>query len=152
MYALCALGGELFAGGFFACAGDEPAPSIAKWDGGRWASLGAGTTYSSGPGAVNAVVRAGSELLVGGTFDTAGGRPATNIALWHMPPALGIRREGDAAIVSWPATGTNYVLESKTEAGASNWSEVSPPASVVADECLVTTVVEGRQKLYRLRR
>jgi len=53
----------------------------------------------------------GSELVAVGVFDTAGGNPSTNIALWHIPHELAIQRSGDEVRLSWPETGSNFVLE-----------------------------------------
>jgi len=153
VWALFACGVDLYAGGFFSSAGGNAAMSIAKWDGKTWSPLGNGTSYASGAGALNAIVSNGSELFVGGTFQLAGAAPSTNIALWHIPYSLSVSQTGNQVSLSWPATGTNFVLEAKDDvASTNNWSEVSSPPTLHSNECVVTDTLIGSQKVYRLRR
>jgi hypothetical protein len=56
-----------------------PASNIVAFDGHLWFSLGAGV----GGGAVNALTIFNNELIVGGSFTTAGGQPASRIARWN---------------------------------------------------------------------
>ncbi len=149
--ALTANGTDLMAGGVFRSIGGVKADRIARWDGEAWFPLGSGIGGQSGDG-VSTLASTGSELYVGGYFPLAGGKPATNIALWHVPHALSIGRSGDAVTLSWPATGTNFVLEAEREASGTNWSEVSPPATVLNNECVVTNAIDVSQRFYRLRR
>jgi trimeric autotransporter adhesin len=150
--ALTVNGADLFVGGVeFSGAGGVLSTNIVRWTGQKWCSLGQGITGPFG-GMVNALCANGSELLVGGYFDRAGGRPASAFAIWHIPHALKITHSTNEAVISWPSTGTNFVLEAKQVVEATNWSAVSPPASVVGDECVVTNSLDGPQKLYRLRR
>ena len=83
--AIASYGTDLYAGGFFENAGGGPASHIARWDGFGWSSLGIGlrgTNYvqtllatSNGIG--------GTNVYVGGQFDTAGGVAARYIAEWN---------------------------------------------------------------------
>jgi len=75
--ALATRGAELFAGGDFVSAGGEAASGVARWDGGRWRSLGSGVA-----GSVRALAVAGPSLYAGGEFTTAGGIAAGGIARW----------------------------------------------------------------------
>jgi hypothetical protein len=75
-------GSDLYAGGFFTVAGNHGANGIAKWDGGEWASLGSGVNGSLAPAVHAIAVSATNELYAAGSFTTAGGIPATNIARW----------------------------------------------------------------------
>jgi len=78
-------GPALYAGGFFELAGGVPANNIAKWDGTEWSAL----EGPSGNG-MNSIVLAlttyddgtGPALYAGGSFITAGGVSANNIAKW----------------------------------------------------------------------
>jgi hypothetical protein len=105
-------GDDLYAGGRFTTAGDSDANHIAKWDGSHWSALASGnivyagifdgkayaiakwngsnwSTLGSGLGCfdcrhdVFALAVSGSDLYVGGSFASAGGIPATNVAKWN---------------------------------------------------------------------
>jgi len=79
--------GNLYAGGQFNTAGGVAVNNIAKWDGTKWSALGTGLSgsvmgqFPQGPN-VNALAVEGTNLYVGGIFTTAGGNPASNIAVW----------------------------------------------------------------------
>jgi hypothetical protein len=77
---------------------------------------------------------------------------STNIALWHIPHALNIRQTGNQVSLSWPATGTNFVLEAEADVSGTNWSEVSQPPALHNSECVVTQAVSTANQFYRLRR
>ena len=81
-------GPALVVGGHFSIAGGRPANDIAKWDGLRWSALGGGL---SGPGGwgfdfVDSLAAfddgTGPKLFVGGSFSTAGGVSALDVARW----------------------------------------------------------------------
>jgi hypothetical protein len=80
---LCVGGGRLYAGGTFNAAGGNAADNIASFDGTSWAPTSRGGTN----GAVLALQvhddGVGARLFVGGTFTTAGGVPAQNIAAYN---------------------------------------------------------------------
>ncbi len=60
------------------------------------------------------------------------------------PPALTITRSGTNAILTWPNSATNYVLQSTTNlASSSNWLGIN-------GEFLVTNPMAGPEKFYRL--
>jgi len=103
--ALAVYDGQLVAGGRFTMAGDTPATRIACWDGSSWQPLGSGVagvrTYSDSGGntieiqpVVSTLAVWGGDLVVGGSFTTAGGLPAASIARW----------DGS----SWHAVGTGF--------------------------------------------
>jgi len=78
-------GPALCVGGKFTSAGGEAAMRIARWDGSTWTPLGAGVTGGSHPSVL--ALRAfddgtGPALFVGGSFTTAGGVAASNVARW----------------------------------------------------------------------
>jgi len=94
----------------------------------------------------------GADLFMGGIFTSAGGKPSTNLALWHIPHALSIRRMADAALLSWPATGTNFLLETCSDLGQSNWTEVLQAPVLSGPQLVVTQEVCALSRFYRLRR
>jgi trimeric autotransporter adhesin len=59
------MGTDVYIGGWFGYAGDEPAKYIATWDGARWSALGSGINDIVYALAVN---EATGEVYVGGAF------------------------------------------------------------------------------------
>ena len=76
--------GALYVGGAFTQAGTTTVNGIARWDGNAWSSLTgpSGTGITGGFNVVNAMAEHDGALYVGGSFTTAGGIPAANIARW----------------------------------------------------------------------
>ncbi|MFG0284467.1 MAG: GC-type dockerin domain-anchored protein [Phycisphaerales bacterium JB039] len=78
----------LFVGGKFQAAGGVPVDGLARWDGERWSKVGAGLAASTGPGRVTVFAMTvfddgrGPALYVAGSFNSAGGEEAWNIARW----------------------------------------------------------------------
>jgi hypothetical protein len=152
VYALVVDRKDLYVGGFFSFAGEVSANHIAKWDGVGWWPLGTGVNDQFGSAAVRGIASTGSELFIGGFLATAGASPSTNIALWHIPYSLSVSQTGNQLSLSWPASGTNFVLEAKDDVAGTNWSEVSSPPTLHTNECVVTNTIAGPQKFYRLRK
>ena len=79
------LGSALYVGGRFTGASGKSAGNIAKWDGASWSSVG-GVGGVPGSEAVNALIvfddGSGPALYVGGSFASASGVAANNIAKW----------------------------------------------------------------------
>src|SRR6266545_2873706 len=152
---LLVLGNDLYAGGSFVQLDNVSVSRIARWDGARWWALGSGVGGSpivvDGRG-VSDLASDGTELFAGGYFQLAGGKPSTNIALWHIPHSLSISQTGYQVSLSWPGTGTNFVLEAKEDLAGTNWSEVSQPVALHSNECVVTETIARPQKFYRLRK
>jgi hypothetical protein len=75
-------GPALYVGGNFSSAGGVSAPGAVKWDGANWSALGTG--IPSGLVQALAVYDDGSgpALYASGSFASAGGVPAANIARW----------------------------------------------------------------------
>jgi trimeric autotransporter adhesin len=75
--------GDLVAAGAFSTAGGVPAGGIARWDGAAWSALGSGLVAPPPTQlSVSDVAVRGTELIVAGTFTSAGGVPAASIAIW----------------------------------------------------------------------
>jgi hypothetical protein len=75
--------GNLYVGGGFTMVGDVFATNVAKWDGRSWSALGSGIGDAPGFQWVSALALLGGDLYAGGSFTTAGGSPATNVAKWN---------------------------------------------------------------------
>ncbi len=84
VWSLAVYNGKLYAGGSFNNVGSLTANNIASWDGTKWDSLGAGITGNIGFNNINVLSLAAynGNLYAGGLFDTAGGKPASEIAKW----------------------------------------------------------------------
>ncbi len=78
VYALTAIGTDLYVGGAFTTAGGVSANKIAKWNGTNWSALGSGMNST-----VYALTAIGTDLYAGGFFSSAGGVSASRIAKWN---------------------------------------------------------------------
>ena len=75
--------GGIFAGGGFTSIGGTAANRIARWNGTAWSALGTGISGGAFP-TVNALLRmSNGDLIVAGSFTTAGGITANHIARWN---------------------------------------------------------------------
>jgi hypothetical protein len=72
----------LIAGGSFGAAGGVPAGDIAAWNGSSWSGLGSGTS-----GTVRAMTVWNNQLVVAGSFFSAGGLTSPGMAFWGCPQA-----------------------------------------------------------------
>ncbi len=92
--------GDVVVGGLFNTAGEVPAIGIARWDGDAWSALGSGISPGVGgvsnPQIHDIAIMPNGDLVVGGTFATAGGVSASRIASWNGTEwsALGVGVNG----------------------------------------------------------
>jgi hypothetical protein len=77
VYAMLAVGTNLYVGGAFTTTGISNTAGVARWDGNSWSSVGGGIN-----GNVLALATDGTNIYAGGWFDSAGGDGTTNIAKW----------------------------------------------------------------------
>lgn len=109
-------GSMLAAGGKFTAAGGAPASRVAIFDGGSWSSL-AGGVNTGEVWSVATWVPPGSsveELVVGGTFTSAGGGAADRVAAWGCLPACAFVCEGSNECGYWfefPSPGGSELVE-----------------------------------------
>ncbi len=83
IYAMAIYDSKLIIAGRFSTAGDISVNNIAAWDGNSWAPLGSGIdaiALSQGP---LSMVVYDDNLVVGGSFNEAGGEAAEDIAFWN---------------------------------------------------------------------
>lgn len=81
--------GDVFVGGRFTTAGGGTVNNIARYSSGGWFGLGSGIGGGGAPGVYALAVTYGTgDLIVGGTFITAGGVAANNIARYNSASGL----------------------------------------------------------------
>jgi hypothetical protein len=84
VYALAINGGDVYAAGRFAHAGQAiTANGIARWNGERWSSLQAGVASGVYDGVVWTLGLRGTSVYAGGQFRTAGAIAVNNVAEWN---------------------------------------------------------------------
>lgn len=72
-----AANGDLYVAGSFGICGDQPATSVARWNGSTWSALGSGTNSR-----IEAMVAIGNDIYVAGQISDAGGVPVSGVARW----------------------------------------------------------------------
>jgi hypothetical protein len=82
VYAIAVAGSDVFVAGAFTSAGGVTANNVARWDGAAWHALGSGIANSAVSVQGSAIAVLGTDVYVGGMFDSAGGAPASSIARW----------------------------------------------------------------------
>jgi hypothetical protein len=64
-------------------------------------------------------------------------------------PSLSIEQSGQSALISWPAAGPAFVLE--TTSDFSSWSPLSPPTQLFGDKYEARVKISATRSFYRLR-
>ncbi len=121
--------GNLYAGGVFTNAGAVVANGIAKWNGSTWSALGSGI---AGPENITvqiyslAVGKTGN-LYAGGTFTSAGGVAASDIAEWNGSAwlALSSGMNGQVSALAVDNSGNLYAGGKFTTAGTVSASYIA---------------------------
>jgi hypothetical protein len=90
-------GDGVVAGGLFDQAGAVRLGSIGRWSGTAWDDLAGGVAADVGHGQVFALARLGDDVYAAGSFSSAGGVPAANVARWDGTrwSPLGTGTDGD---------------------------------------------------------
>ena len=65
-------------------------------------------------------------------------------------PILGLNRGGGYLVFSWPAAGSNFVLESTANLVNAVWVPVKYPPVISGDVITVTVKASGAESYYRL--
>jgi hypothetical protein len=142
--------GSIYTGGAFSLAGAVSATNVVGWDGKQSSALGSGV--SGLPAAdVFALGFQSGQLIVGGSFDTAGGRPASNFAIYHLPRTLAVKARDGRLILSWPKPDTSLVLETTSDPVSGDWEAVPADPVVVGYRLTVTNTLGSGAAFYRLR-
>jgi hypothetical protein len=101
--ALAVYEGELYAGGAFSTAGSLAANRIARWDGASWHDVGGGVSGNLHDGVFALAVfddGAGAKLYAGGKFTSAGGNPASRIAVWDGATWTAMGAGADSSVLA----------------------------------------------------
>ncbi len=90
-------GDGVVAGGLFDQAGAVRLGSVGRWSGTGWDDLAGGVAADVGHGQVFALARLGDDVYAAGSFSSAGGVPAANVARWdgRQWSPLGAGTDGD---------------------------------------------------------
>ncbi len=111
---LAASGTNLYALGSFPVPGPvgwSTTNDIARWDGSNWVCLGSGLDgWSPEPPYAHTLVTSGNDLYVGGSFTTAGGTPANNIAKWDGSSWSTLGSGVNGAVDSLAADGSGHLF------------------------------------------
>jgi alpha-tubulin suppressor-like RCC1 family protein len=67
-------------------------------------------------------------------------------------PTLTISRSGQLAVLSWPASFTNYTVEAAAELSISNWECLCYPPTLVGSRAFLTNTIQGPARYFRLAR
>jgi hypothetical protein len=68
------------------------------------------------------------------------------------PASLSFTHQGSSLLISWPQTGTSYVLEQTDRLNPANWSSTGVTAQPVAGTYQVTAPTSGASQFFRLRK
>ena len=119
-----ASGGELYAGGNFASAGNVPANNIAFWDGTNWSAMGSGVTGPNFFSGVYALAISGDKLFVGGYDFTMAGTNAVQslaeaiivspVTILTTDGFFGITNGAFGFDVSGPS-GSNFIIQASAD-------------------------------------
>jgi hypothetical protein len=115
-YALAVSGTDLYAGGNFLMAGSVLANCTAKWDGSDWTALGSGikNVYLIGSYTVNAMAMSGTDLYVGGWFDSVGWKVSPYLAKANLVENISVIGGRIGNLVYSPAAGFSFTLSEAT--------------------------------------
>ncbi len=116
VWALAVMDGDLFAGGAFDSIAGVPAAGLARWDGSSWSPVGEGLGSSGGTPMVSAFTLFDGRLVAGGSFTSAGGQPAQDVAAWD-----GASWEG---LGTGPANGVSALAVRQDTLFAAAWNGI----------------------------
>lgn len=90
--------------------------------------------------------------LVAGTYSlvvVANGNSSLPVS-FYTPDALQITKVNNQAVISWPSSATNAVLETTTDLVAGNWAAVTDTVNIVGNSFVVTNSPNIDHAFFRL--
>ncbi len=139
-------GRDLYAGGSFNKSGNLDLAGVAIWNGTNWSSLGEGISG----GYVQVVVCAGAQIHCGGDFRFAGGKPASDFTIWHLPLSLEINRAQNNVLVSWPwALGAQP--QNAQPAASFAWRDITSSPQMYSNRVSIKNVASNNATFFRLK-
>jgi hypothetical protein len=104
------------------------------------------------------VVLATKNVSAAGTYNvTWTAIPSQGAHLWLVSveseaPILQAHRFGSNMVISWPASATNYELESTSDFSAANWIPITNAPVIINSQNTVTNVIWPSGQYYRLKK
>jgi len=83
-----------------------------------------------------------------GSFDAF----VTKLSPLSAGPYLQISRSGETHLLTWPASGGAFVLESTDSLLSASWRPTPTPPVIIGDQQSVVVDIEGSARFYRLRK
>ncbi len=169
IHALAEYRGELIAGGSFrlTAAGDT-VHCLARWDGSAWRPLGGGMgsiASDCAPPWVYALTVWNGDLIVGGSFRTAGGQPIARVARWdgtswHAMGSgwtttwggsvweLAVTADGELIAAGWlQEPGVNFNKWQIASWNGTDWEQIGPDLTWISTPSVYTVFPLGPDHL-----
>ncbi|HKP51562.1 MAG TPA: S-layer homology domain-containing protein [Chloroflexia bacterium] len=105
--AIAVSGTDVYVGGDFTMVGGISVGHIARWDGTAWHTLGSGPTNGVSGVTVRAIAISGTDVYVGGSFDSAGGLATPYIARWDGSQWHALPNGPDNVVYALSASGSD---------------------------------------------
>ncbi len=159
MAGLALSGNTLYGTAYQGGSGGEGTAFSVKTDGSAFTVLHSFTpvSYSSYPNTNSDGAQLYSGLIISGytLYGTAslggtGGDGTIFTLTLPGPPPVGIAPAGDQIVISWPASATNFMLQSATDLSSRSWSNITSGIVTAGTNCVFTNTPAGPAAFFRL--
>jgi uncharacterized repeat protein (TIGR03803 family) len=97
----------------------------------------------------NGVILSGNTLY--GTTESGGSNGFGNVFALSLPaPSLGIAPAGSQIVLSWPASASNYVLQTAADLSSGSWSNITNGVFTSGTNYVLTNTVSNQAAFFRL--